>query len=522
MKKISGRKNSMLMKTVKQPAAYIASLLMLLTGCTTYQIDRAPPSATMPWSPNTPSGKVYFDNLSVSENPFDGELSPPPAINQEHVYQLPELIDMAQLNNPDTRIAWQKARQAAIALGMTEATFLPMISASVIGGYQKIDTPSAFSHSLDSSGNVVISSVGFQWLLFDFGKRSAMVDAARNISFSANISFNGIHQKLIYDVTRTYFLYGAALSRMEIAQDTTANSRKILDAALARRQNEIATTVEVAQAKQLVAQAELNLALSKGTERDAWQALLGAIGISPVSHFKVSNVRNNPLREMHSELTQTMIKTALSRRPDLLASYAAAQAAISGIRAAEADFLPKVYLGGVVASGKGHFNADGLPAVGAQSSSSNILLGISVPLYDGGIRTARVQEAQSRAAAASDAFKKNQEIAVREIVVSANALSSALESHRAALHLVSTAMVTYDAALEAYRNGVGTITVANEASNGLLAAQQMSTDAHASALISAANLAFVMGEMTQGPTATAESTVLPYQASAVKGDPGND
>lgn len=49
---------------------------------------------------------------------------------------------------------------------------------------------------------------------------------------------------------------------------------------------------------------------------------------------------------------------------------------------------------------------EGLPVVGAQSSSSNILLGTSVPIYDGKIRTARVQEAESRAAA-SDIFKKN-------------------------------------------------------------------------------------------------------------------
>ncbi|PVF12436.1 TolC family protein, partial [Yersinia pestis] len=41
-----------------------------------------------------------------------------------------------------------------------------------------------------------------------------------------------------------------------------------------------------------------------------------------------------------------------------------------------------------------------------------------------------------------------------------------------------------------------TITVANEAANGLLNAQQMSTDAHAASLVAAANLAFVMGKMT--------------------------
>ncbi|VEI72720.1 Uncharacterised protein [Serratia fonticola] len=107
-----------------------------------------------------------------------------------------------------------------------------------------------------------------------------------------------------------------------------------------------------------------------------------------------------------------------------------------------------------------------------------------------------MKEAESRAAVANETFQKTQEAAVREIIVAADTLQSALEANQAALNLVKTAFITYDAALESYRNGVGTITVANEAANGLLYAQQMSTDAHAAALIAAANLAFVMGKMT--------------------------
>jgi outer membrane protein TolC len=342
--------------------------------------------------------------------------------------------------------------------------------------------------------------VGFQWLLFDFGQRSALVDIAENTSFAANVSFNGMHQKLIYDVMKAYFQYGAALSRVNIAREILRNSQKVLDAAQARRQSGIATTVEVAQAKQQVAQFRLNQVLSQGVERDAWQGLLGAIGISPTYHFTVSYSSDKQLPEISDIPTLSMIKLALSRRPDVLASFAAVQATTSGIRAVEADFLPKVYVAGAVAGGKGRFDVQGLPSVGSQTSSSNILVGISVPLYDGGIRAARVKESESRANAASETFKKTRDIAVREIVASAITLRSAIESNNAALELVSTATITYDSALESYRNGVGTITVVNEAENNLLSARQLSSDAYASARIAAANLAFVMGEITQDPT----------------------
>lgn len=496
MQKILQIQNGLMRLLLPARAVYIASCLLVLVGCATDQLKHAPVSPSMPW---TPSGAAATGSFAVPVNPRIAELPPPPAINPQHTYQLPELIDLAQMHNPDTRVAWQQARQAALAVGIAEATFLPMISASVIGGYQKTHTPLPYNLNLDTANNVMVSGVGLQWLMFDFGQRSALVDAAKNMSFAANVSFNGMHQKLIYDVTRTYHQYGAALSRIKITQKALHNSTMILAAAQARRQSGVATTVEVAQARQLVAQSQLNHVLAQGAERDARQALLGVMGVSPSSQIKISYSEDKTLPEMGGNLTQTMIKLALSQRPDVLASFAAAQAAISGIKAAEADFLPKVYLAGAVAKGHGRFDAQGLPSVGLQASSSNILIGVSVPLYDGGIRAARVKEAESRAAAANEIFKKTQDVAVREIMLAANALRSALESNKAALNLVDTALITYDAALDSYRNGVGTMAVANEAANSLLTAQQMGVDTHAYALIAAANLAFVMGEMTHAP-----------------------
>lgn len=499
MKKKSGKQDIFLLRAMNRPVLYIAVGVLALTGCATDQLDRAPETAATPWPTDLQTSITSVGNFSVPPNPQVAVLSPVPAINEEHVYQLPELIDMAQMNNPDTRIAWQQARQAALAVGIAEAAYLPMISASVIGGYQKTHTPLPYDQHLNTSNNALVPGVGFQWLLFDFGQRSALVDIAENTSFAANVSFNGMHQKLIYDVMKAYFQYGAALSRVNIAQEILRNSQKVLDAAQARRQSGIATTVEVAQAKQQVAQFRLNHVLSQGVERDAWQGLLGAIGISPTYHFTVSYSSNKQLPEISDMPTLSMIKLALSRRPDVLASFAAAQAKTSGIRAVEADFLPKVYVAGAVAGGNGRFDVQGLPSVGSQTSSSNILVGISVPLYDGSIRAARVKESESRASAASEAFKKTRDIAVREIVASAITLRSAIESNNTALELVSTATITYDAALESYRNGVGTITVVNEAENKLLSARQLSSDAYASARIAAANLAFVMGELTQAP-----------------------
>lgn len=479
----------------------VLGLSMLIAGCATDRLDLAPASYSEPWVADANTGSAAgTGDFAVPANPVVAELPQPPTIKSGYRYSLPELIDIAQNQNPDTRIAWQQARQAALVVGMGEAVFLPIISASVIGGYQSTSTPLPYaigSHKdVNTSGSAVVPALALQWLIFDFGQRSALLDAAKHTSYAANVSFNGMHQKLIYDVTRTYFQYGAAQTQRQIAEETLKNSLKIQDAAEERQKKGIATTVEVALARQQVAQSELRRVVAKGTERDAYQALLGAMGVSPALDINVAYAEDRALPDVTNAPTEKMIRLALSQRPDVLASYAAVEAAKAGIKATEADFLPKVYLAGAVAGGDGRFDIQGLPGISQQTSSSSILVGVSVPLYDGGIRAARVKEAESRAAVAAEGFKKTQELAVREIVVAADTLRSALESNQAALNLVKTSFITYDAALESYRNGVGTITVANEAANGLLNAQQMSSDAHAASLVAAANLAFVMGKMT--------------------------
>ncbi|CNF01295.1 putative outer membrane protein [Yersinia enterocolitica] len=332
-------------------AGSLLSLSMLIVGCATDRLDLAPASYTQPWSPDA-NAAVGSSSFSVPPNPLVAELAPPPTIKREHTYSLPELIDIAQSQNPDTRIAWQQARQAALAVGMGEAIFLPIISASVIGGYQSTTTPLPYAiggdKDLKTSGSAVVPALALQWLIFDFGQRSALLDAAKQTSYAANVSFNGMHQKLIYDVTRSYFQYGAAQTQRQIAEQTLKNSLKIQYSAEERQKNGIAMTVEVALAQQQVAQSELRRVVAKGTERDTYQALLGAMGVSPSLEMKVGYAESRALPDGVSAPTENMIRLALSQRPDVLASYAAVEAAKAGIKATEADFLPKVYLAGAV------------------------------------------------------------------------------------------------------------------------------------------------------------------------------
>jgi len=70
--------------------------------------DNSPPSPDRPWLPaNLPKyeGELAGQRFRTAEA---GSEIP---INPRKVYGLAELIDIAQRNNPETRVAWEHARQ---------------------------------------------------------------------------------------------------------------------------------------------------------------------------------------------------------------------------------------------------------------------------------------------------------------------------------------------------------------------------------------------------------------------------
>src|SRR5260370_33204892 len=93
--------------------------------------DDAPPSSVRPWAPPTLrryEGELRHYKLTETERGYY------PAIDPHKTYNLAELIAIAQRSNPETRVAWERARQAAAAVGLTESTYYPYLVAAAAGG----------------------------------------------------------------------------------------------------------------------------------------------------------------------------------------------------------------------------------------------------------------------------------------------------------------------------------------------------------------------------------------------------
>jgi outer membrane protein len=245
-----------------------------------------------------------------------------------------------------------------------------------------------------------------------------------------------------------------------------------------------------------------------GAAQDAYLTLISAMGISPLTKIRVADMSRRRLSIAMTGPVENVISTALARRPDVLSAYALQKASLAKVRAAEAEFFPKVFLSGNRAYNSGNLNITAIPSIGDQAAtvnlsgnrnSSTVLVGATVPIYDAGVRAATLAQAQADADNAETMLTRRQNEAVRQIVLSDNALRTSLSAYSASQALASAAQTTFDSALAAYRNGVGSITDVTLAQSQLLQARNASTDAYSTSLSAAASLALSTGALGTAP-----------------------
>lgn len=102
---------------------------------------------------------------------------------------------------------------------------------------------------------------------------------------------------------------------MSITRNALQRSKDILYAVEQKRAKGLATVLDVALAKQQVAQVELQNVLAKGHEKDQYQILLSAIGASPFEKITVNYADDNLLPDDISPLTHDVIKKHLHSVP---------------------------------------------------------------------------------------------------------------------------------------------------------------------------------------------------------------
>ena len=408
-------------------------------------------------------------------------------------YDLPALLDLALRENPDTRFAWESARQAAASFGAARAPYYPLVSANSANGYTRTLYPLPKGELAQYKVWQAQPLVQMTYTLLDFGRRSASAEAARQALAAANFSFDRKMQDVVFAVQRSYYALCAAKAavtasrhNLELAQSDFEAVRQRLNLGLATEPALLLTRERVAQSQYDVANAELMV-------HDAQASLAAAIGISASPPLEVASLESVPVPAALSGQVDELIAATLRQRPDLAARVAGLRASEARVALAKAAWYPTVDLMANYGQLVWRYTFGGPPSAWANQPQYSALVTLQWDVFTGLKRLNDVRAAEAEDEATRAGVRSAEVGAIADMWRAYYEFQSSLKKYSYGQALLAAAQEAYDANIETYRQGLSTIVELLTAQRDLANARYTLIQSRADLLTSYAAAAYAGG-----------------------------
>ena len=425
-----------------------------------------------------------------------------PAIDPAKAYALYELVDIAEEQNPVTRIAWDRLKQQAADLGVANSALYPTLAINVPAVQERsflvfpnklLPVLGADSERMDVT--TVNPVLRLNYLIFDFGGRRGSIDAAKARLFSVGTDLNETHEQIALQVTTSYYGVLSAKGLVDAARASLRDAETSEKSVQDQVNNGIATLPNLLNAKAQLQQATYNLENAEGTEEIATSTLAQNVGLNPTAILKVRDMGEMPQRSELEDSVEGLIDRALAQRPDLLAQVGQIRAADAEIKVARSALYPTVQIQaqGGYDSMRTMTNAGAAPYIHQGNWQGQLSLNWTI--FDARRRRYRVIEAETQKRAAQEQLNSLRDVATNQVwssYISSKVAFRRLDTSKVLLH---AAQISYDAASASFKQGLATYVDVVTAEQALAQARNEEVQAEAQVYTDLARLAYRTGDL---------------------------
>ena len=464
-----------------------AIALILSHGASLALAQRAPVSPDHPWH-GLGEARIEADARNFTE--------PGLRFDQEKTYSLPELIDLAESHNPETRVAWERARAQAAAWGVTRSELYPTVAAAALAGVDRDQAYFADRFVRHTIGDFEVV-LNLNYTIFDFGARAGRINAAKAEALAANFAFNDTHRNVIYRVEQSYYELLSASGQEEAARANLSNAQAVQQAADERLNHGLATLPDLLEARSAAAQAEYELQAVLGAEEIAHGNLANALGTIPQTAIRVQPLQELTIPSTIDDTVNSAIDRALAQRPDLLQRVADVQAAEARVKEARAAYYPSLNFTASPTAQSLYGLQQQFPWGQTAGLAGGMAFTLNWTVFDGRARRNRLAQAEANVHEAKAQIHVSRDQIANEVWAAYSDLNTALRQREAATALLEAAGRSYDAALESYNYGLRNLLDVTAAQRTLAQARSTDVLARTQVLTTLAALAFRAGDSIQ-------------------------
>ncbi len=402
---------------------------------------------------------------------------------------LADIVNIGLANNTVTQRTWQAARAAAAQVGISRAPYLPSIGVEgSFGHVRQSAVGGRFTFSQDPYG----ATATLNWLLFDFGGRSARLDQAWAALLAADYGHNAAIQDVVFSLQAAYYGFLSAKAQLAAAETNVQEARVNLEAARKRHEVGIATIADVLRAQTALSEADLQRQTLEGAIEALRGQLATAMGIPATTPLEVGVVlpEEIPAEEIARQV-EPLVAQALSNRPDLAGARWQAEEAIARLRAIKSQGWPEL---SVKTSANRTYYLPGAFEKHDNNWSASVL--VTFPLFTGFAHSHEVKKAEAEAEQRRAEANGFEQQVILEVWTGYAELKTAAQRVRTARDWLASAEESERVALAQYKQGVGSILDLLSAQAALAGARAEEIQARADWFLALARLARATGILT--------------------------
>lgn len=378
---------------------------------------------------------------------------------------LDDALAIAAKNQPRVRETHAAVMAALARIDQARSNYFPQIIGSA--QYQRQRVPTSFGGSsgagaggFNRSADNLSFGLSADQLIYDFGRTSGSVESAAS-SARANIEDSKqADLEIALDVRTMYFTAVAQKELIVVAKETLSNQEKHMQQISGFIEVGTRPAIDLVQAKTDVANARVQLVKAESDYLSTKAALNNAIGREGPLDYEVIPVQLAPIENEDAAL-EIQLSEAMGTRPELAAIAQRTRAQEATLSSIHGQYWPSISASGQIFEGGAFDNLDWNASVG---------VGLSWPIFEGGITRARVREAEAEIEgldAQADEVRQGVRLELEQVRAT---LSGAKEALSAAIEAAENARVRLNLAEGRYETGVGNILELSDAQLALTSA----------------------------------------------------
>jgi outer membrane protein len=436
----------------------------------------------------------YSHNVVITSKQVPALL--PKDFDSNKELSLAELIDIALINNPNTKISWQQARYAAAEYGQAASKLYPSLDFD--SSYQR-ERESDFTEHLPNHikrttyyRTTITPDLNLSYTIFDFCQKRSTSDQARYALFYANRMHNQSIETQVKLVMEDYYNYQYQRQKFISLESDLENAMMSLDAADKKFITGVAAIGDINQAKSKYLQTKIDL-INQGQEvENSYATLANDLGLPSNLKFRVVTYPEDITITEMLQNVDTLIQKSFTNRQDLLADLDSVKSNEYYLSYAKVAGYPTV--NGTLNVGKNFFNNNL-----EDDYHYTLTFNLNFPLFRGFFFKNEILKAKSNLEKAKATLLQKKLEITKEVAITYSSVKTSASTYKNSKEYLTTATEQFKIALASYKAGVNTILDVLSAQTYLADARSKSADATKDWYTSLSDLAYVTGTLCKGP-----------------------